>query len=193
VFYNDIAVLAKTKRETIDGKKHPPGALLFAVMAKLAYLFCLLALPMLITPYGPLQVLLGFAAMHGILSLLLALVLMPAHLFEATHYPVRNGQGRMAGNWAVHQMLTTIDYSRSSRLCNFLLGGFNINVAHHLFPKICHVHLVQVSEIIKQTAAEYGIPYNETSLWGAIKSHFKTLRQLGRQENFTPASPFIQS
>ena len=85
--------------------------------------------------------------------------------------------------WAVHQMKTTLDYSRNSYLCNFLLGGFNINVVHHLFPGICHVHLIGVSDIVKQTAAEFGITYHETSLWQAMRSHFRMLKLLGRHVN----------
>lgn len=32
-------------------------------------------------------------------------------------------------------------------------------VVHHLFPGICHCHYPALSEIVKRTAAEFGLPY----------------------------------
>jgi linoleoyl-CoA desaturase len=187
VFFDDVVVLFKTRRENIDGKKHVLKDKIIFITAKLCYLFFMLILPMMLMHYKPLEIVFGFVLMHFTLSIILAMVLIPAHLFEHTQYPSRNGDGKINDDWAIYQMKTTLDYSRKSWLCNFLFGGLNINVVHHLFPKICHVHLIPISDIVKETAREFGIVYHELTILGAMRSHLKILRQLGRNEKYPPS------
>ena len=184
VFYDDIIVVFKTTRESIDAKVHPAKQKHILIISKLLYVFFMLILPLILMDYHWWQILLGFLLMHFSLSIILAFVLIPAHIFEHTQYPIRNETGKVNSNWAVHQMQTTIDYAVDSKLCNLLFGGLNINVVHHLFPRICHIHLIPISKIVKQTAQEFGIPYHQTSMWGAMVSHLKTLKILGRNKDF---------
>lgn len=180
VFVNDFKIICGYRREEIDGKKHQNHILPLTVFFKSVYLFMMLILPYLMLPYSFLQILAAFLMMHALLSILMAFVLIPSHLFESTCFGSLNESGKINGNWAIHQMMTTVDYSRKSRLCNWLLGGLNINIVHHLFPGICHVHLIPVSDIIKACADEYHICYNEMSMVEAMVSHFKILKQLGK-------------
>jgi len=182
LFFLDFKVVFGTKREEIDGKKHPLKQKIIFIVAKILYLFLMLGLPIILLHYPWWQILLGFFLMHFTLSILLSIILLPAHVFELTEYPVREADGRIRGGWSLYQMRTTMDYSRKSKLCNFLFGGLNINVVHHLFPKICHVHLIPVSDILRTTADEHGITYHTKSIWAAMKSHFAELRKLGRQQ-----------
>jgi linoleoyl-CoA desaturase len=49
-----------------------------------------------------------------------------------------------------------------------------------LFTKICHVHYPAISSIVKETAAQYGIPYHEKSTFGeALRAHIQFLRMQG--------------
>ena len=58
-----------------------------------------------------------------------------------------------------------------------------MQVEHHLFPKICHVHYPAISDIVKDTATEFGVPYIENkSFWTALASHSRVLKKLGRAE-----------
>jgi linoleoyl-CoA desaturase len=60
------------------------------------------------------------------------------------------------------------------------VGGLNFQIEHHLFTKICHVHYPALSEIVKQTATEYGIPYYEKTTFGeALRAHIQFLREQG--------------
>jgi linoleoyl-CoA desaturase len=77
----------------------------------------------------------------------------------------------------------TIDFARQSKLANFLFGGLTTHINHHIFPKICHVHYIALSEIIKQTAEEFNIQYHEESMWGAIVSHYKLLKRMGSDKS----------
>lgn len=182
VFFSDIKIMLCMKRETIDGKPHPLSQKIMFVAAKTTYIFFMLVLPLLVLPYHAYTITSAFLLMHFTLSSILAYVLIPAHLFEQAVFAEKEN-GAVKEDWAIHQMKSTLDYSRNSRCYNFLLGGFNINVVHHLFPRICHVHLIAVSKIVKQTSDEFGITYHETSMGKAILSHFRLLKQLGTYTN----------
>jgi linoleoyl-CoA desaturase len=41
------------------------------------------------------------------------------------------------------------------------VGGLNFQIEHHLFSTIYHFHYPEISEIVKNTAEEFGIPYLE--------------------------------
>ncbi|MEO8721607.1 MAG: hypothetical protein ABI297_00540 [Ginsengibacter sp.] len=59
---------------------------------------------------------------------------------------------------------------------------------HHLYPRICHVHYKAISGIVKKTADEYNLRYNANpSFRGAILSHIRLLKKLGRQESIAIA------
>jgi len=59
-------------------------------------------------------------------------------------------------------------------------GGLNYQIEHHLFPNICHIHYKKISKIVKKTAQDYDITYNEHKTFlQAIVSHFTTINRLG--------------
>lgn len=77
-------------------------------------------------------------------------------------------------------MKTTANFANGGRIFSWFVGGLNYQVEHHLFPNICHVHYRDIAKIVKKTAAEYNIPYNEhKTFYGALKSHFRLLHDLG--------------
>jgi len=125
------------------------------------------------------QVLLGFFIMHLFAGILLAIAAILPHLGEETTFPLPDKDGKIDHNWATHHIETTTDYSRTSLLANWFLGGLNAHTIHHLFPGICHIHYIPLTEILKETAAEFNVDYKETTLWGAIKSHIRFLKKLG--------------
>ena len=66
---------------------------------------------------------------------------------------------------------------------NFLCGGLNFQIEHHLFPGVCHIHYEKLAPIVQQTALEYGLPYHESkTFYGAISAHLSSLKTLGRKE-----------
>ena len=112
--------------------------------------------------------------------LILALIFQPAHVIEETNFFTPAKTGSMENNWAIHQLLTTANFANGSRLFSWLIGGLNFQIEHHLFPNICHIHYKSISKIVKKTAQDYDIPYYEhKTFYGAIKSHFSLLNQLG--------------
>jgi linoleoyl-CoA desaturase len=177
VFINDILIFSGNRIPATGNKKFR-GLQVF--IQKSIYLFLILFLPILILPFPWWQVLSGFLLMHFTLSLFLALVLLPSHLFEHTSFSETNEQGGIAEDWTLHQLSTTLDFASQNRLVHFLCGGFNTNVVHHLFPSICHCHYRGLSKIIAEKARELELPYHHKSLGAAIGSHFKMIKQLGQ-------------
>ena len=78
-------------------------------------------------------------------------------------------------------LYTTANFANDNHILNWYVGGLNFQVEHHLFPTICHVHYKALSKIVKQTAEEYGIPYNyQPTFTGAVVNHAKMLYKLGK-------------
>lgn len=158
-----------------------PSAMAKLVFNKLWYVGLLIALPIAIVPVSPLLIIGGFLLMHFICGLILALIFQPAHVIEETEFFEREENGSMENNWAIHQLKTTANFAKGSRLFSWLIGGLNFQIEHHLFPNICHVHYRKISKIVKETAKEFNLPYHEhVTFYGALKSHFSLLHQLGK-------------
>jgi linoleoyl-CoA desaturase len=85
--------------------------------------------------------------------------------------------------WAIHQIETTCNFGTNSPVLNFLLGGLNYQVEHHIFPKMSHVHYKEVSKIVKETCDEFGINYvNYPTLWSALTAHKLHMKRLGNNQ-----------
>jgi linoleoyl-CoA desaturase len=180
VFINDMLLLPRLHRlRSNHPRKKVEWIYLLILLQKLVYIFFTLALPVYLLPFPWWQVVAGFLLMHFTLSLFLALVLLPSHLFEQTTFSTPTAAGDLEEDWTVHQLSTTLDFAAQNGLVHFLFGGFNTNVVHHLFPGVCHCHYKQLSTFVAQRAAELNLPYYHLTLSGAIASHFKTLKKLG--------------
>jgi len=149
-------------------------------VAKIGYLILFIIIPFAFASVAWWQTLLGFLLMHAICGQILALVFQCAHVLEETDFFLPNESGSMENNWAIHQMRTTSNFANGSKLFSWFVGGLNYQIEHHLFPNICHVHYRDISNIVKTTALEFDVPYNQhVTFLGALKSHFKTLHHLG--------------
>ena len=101
-------------------------------------------------------------------------------MIEDTEFFVPNENSSVENNWAIHQMKTTSNFARKSRILSWFIGGLNYQIEHHLFPNICHIHYKSISKIVKETAKEFNVPYYEhKTFFSAVKSHFTLLHQLG--------------
>jgi linoleoyl-CoA desaturase len=155
------------------------------VLGKVVSVGLLLAVPMLFHPWW--VVLAFYALVTGVAGLGLTVVFQLAHCVGEADYPVPAG-GQMGDAWAVHQVQTTVDFARRSRVLCWLLGGLNFQVAHHLFPRVCHVHYPALSRIVEEACREFGVRYTaHRSLLAGIASHYRWLRALGRPAVAGPA------
>ncbi|MCU0450795.1 MAG: acyl-CoA desaturase [Bernardetiaceae bacterium] len=163
--------------------KHPRIEYVKLFGFKAMYYVMFIVLPLVVMPISFGQWVLGFLVMHLAQGLVLGLVFQLAHVVEDCAFPAPNAEGNIEEAWAVHQMQTTANFGRKSWFTNFFCGGLNMQVEHHLFPTVCHVHYGAISDIVKNTAEEFGVPYLEnTSFWTALQSHYRMLRRLGADE-----------
>ena len=158
-------------------------AFVYTIFNKAWYSVVFLVLPMLLVPIPWWQSLIGFLLMHFLCGLVLALIFQPAHVIEETNFFVPDESSSVENNWAIHQMKTTANFARESRLFSWFVGGLNYQIEHHLFPNICHVHYRSISSIVKETAREFNVPYYEhRTFYAALKSHFSLIHQFGTGE-----------
>ena len=118
--------------------------------------------------------------MHYTAGLILSVIFQLAHMVENNEMPMPNEVGEMKNTWAIHQLFTTTNFATNNKIINWFSGGLNHQVEHHIFPNISHIHYDKISKIVKETAQEFNLPYNEyESTREAIRSHFRHLRMLG--------------
>lgn len=181
-FYDDVARVALGR---VGPRRFPrPRGLDLVVFlaGKASFLSIAFVVPALFRPLS--LVLAGYVAVMAIVGFVLAIVFQLAHsVEEAGHPALPKGGERVPAEWAVHQVETTVDFARQNRWLCWYVGGLNFQVVHHLFPKVSHVHYPALSAIVESVSRRFGVRYAaQRSFRGAIASHYRFLRAMGRAE-----------
>ncbi len=165
-------------------RKSFPRKEVFRLFAyKAFYYFMFLVLPILVIDLPWYWVIFGFVASHLLEGFTVAVIFMLAHIIEGTSFPEPEDSGKLNMPWADLQMHTTANFAIKNRVVNYLFGGLNFQIEHHLFPKVCHVHYPSISGIVKETARDHNLPYIEHKTFlGAIGSHIRFLKKYGTQQ-----------
>ena len=171
----------------IGGQRFPrPSKVLAGALAGKAFFYgWSLVLPLFLHPTWAV---LGFYVMvSSMLGIVLTTAFQLAHCVGETEVvSVGRGTELLTVSWAEHQVRTTANFAPGNGLLTWYLGGLNYQIEHHLFPKVCHVHYPALSPIVSETCREFGIPYlSHGTVRGAVVSHFRWLRRLGRDSDFT--------
>jgi linoleoyl-CoA desaturase len=172
-----------TKRKLSYGKlPNPVMNWSKLVIAKLIYVTIWIVLPMLILDIAWWQILIGFFVMHYVAGVILSVTFQLAHVVDQADTPLPDETGTMKNTWAIHQLFTTVNFGTKNKIVNWFTGGLNHQVEHHIFPNISHVHYTKIAKIVKETAKEFNLPYNEyKTTRKAIFSHFNHLKELGKK------------
>jgi len=150
------------------------------IFTKIMYFTIWIVLPMVLLNLVWWKILIGFFILHYIAGVILTIIFQLAHVVEKVEMPLPSNLGNMKNSWAIHQLFTTSNFSTNNKILNWFSGGLNFQVEHHLFPKISHIHYKKISKIVKKTALEFNLPYNEyRTTRDAIKSHFNFLKLMG--------------
>ena len=151
------------------------------IISKIIYFSIWIVLPILFYNIVWWKVLIGFFVMHYTAGLILSLVFQLAHVIGEADMPLPDLKtGIMKNSWVVHQMKTTVNFSTKNRIVNWFTGGLNHQIEHHIFPHISHIHYSKISAIVRKTAREFNLPYNEyKTTRAAIISHFRFLKKMG--------------
>jgi len=117
--------------------------------------------------------------------------LMTASVFIPNHIGMRRlGQGEKLSY--VEQQVTTSRNISNPALFDFYFGGLNSQIEHHLFPRVAHHLYRAMRPIVRAFCARRGIPYHETSLYGALASvgnHLGDMTAAYQLARTTPDSP----
>ncbi len=177
----------KTGVNTND-KTNNTKFLLSVILNKVLYFGIIIGVPVFFFHIAFLEILVGFLLMHFIAGLILTVVFQLAHTVEGTTHPRPTENWTIENDWAIHQLQTTVNFSRNNKLISWYVGGLNFQVEHHLFPKVCHVHYPNIAPIVKQTAEEFGLTYLENETFGqALASHINTLERFGKLPSLNEA------
>jgi len=167
--------------------KHPMKKYFILFISKLVYYGLTLFIPILVLSAPWYWILIFWINLHILPSLCFALLFQVTHVYNGTHYPLPDDEGNIENNYFIHVLETTADFSRENRFTTWLTGGINIHIIHHLFPKICHCHYIPLTRIVKETAEEYGIQYQENKdFLTALRLHMQMLYKLSKKDAYVP-------
>jgi len=151
-------------------------------ISKILYFSIWIVLPILLIDAPWWTVIIGFVVMHYTAGIILSLIFQLAHVVEDAEMHEAHKSGTMKNTWAIHQLKTTVNFATKNKIMNWFTGGLNHQIEHHIFPHISHVHYTKIGAIVRKTAKEFNLPYNEyKTTRSALFSHFKFLKQMGVQ------------
>ena len=92
--------------------------------------------------------------------------------------------------WAAGQKLTFLERQVLSTrnitpgpLTDFLFGGLNYQIEHHLFPTIPRANMGKAREIVRPFCAAQGLPYEEVGAWTSYRLMLGAFDRCGRAAN----------
>jgi fatty acid desaturase len=130
----------------------------------------LTALLLVLTPWQ----IVAFLAVHqALFGLYMGCSFAPNH----KGMPVLTGDEEL--DYVRRQVLTSRNV-RGNRVTDFLLGGLNYQIEHHLFPNMPRPNLRRAHPLIRRFCAEHGIPFTETGLLTSYRLVLHHLREVGR-------------
>lgn len=115
---------------------------------------------------GPWQALVNYAILTGLCGLYIG------SIFLLNHFATQIIRPDQRPHYFEQQMVATRNLG-SGWLDNFLLGGFNHHIEHHLFPTIPKSRLGDARKITHAFCRSHGIPYRETSIGAAFRDIFR--------------------
>ena len=169
------------KRKLSYGKfPNPAAEWTTLIVTKIVYYLLWIVLPLLVLDIAWWKVLIGFFVMHYTAGIILSVVVQLAHIVPIAEMPLPDKEGNLEHTWAVHQLYTTANFAPNNKFIFWYTGGLNHQVEHHIFPHISHIHYGKIAKIVKETALEFNLPYNEYKTFHkAISEHFNQLKTLG--------------
>ncbi|MFE7380450.1 fatty acid desaturase family protein [Streptomyces zhihengii] len=128
----------------------------------------------LLATMGPARAL-SFALLH---QMLLGLHLGMA--FAPNHKGMEMPDGEHGKDWGhLRRQVLTSRNIRGGRVTDWLLGGLNYQIEHHLFPSMPRPHLRLARPRVRAHCAALGVPYTETGLADSYRQALAHLHDVG--------------
>jgi fatty acid desaturase len=128
---------------------------------------------------SPLRALAFVIVQQGLLGLYLGCAFAPNH----KGMPVLSEQDEL--DFLRRQVLTSRNV-RGGRLVDWMLGGLNYQIEHHLFPSLPRPSLRHAQPLVRAFCQQHGLPYCERTLLGSYTEALRHLRTVG-----TPPRPTV--
>lgn len=180
IMIKDFIYVRKKELANLRNQSHSFISVAEVVLLKLAYFTYMLVLPVFFTSIPVMMILFSFIMMHVTISLFFVLTLIISHLSLETDFPKADDEGYLPYDYYEHQLAVSLDYHPTSRLANWIFGGFNSHAAHHLFPGLPHTVYTIITPAIRKAALRNNFPYHEKSIVDAVVSHYQYLKKLSK-------------
>ena len=66
---------------------------------------------------------------------------------------------------------------------DFLYGGLNYQIEHHLFPNLARNRLPACRQLVREFCSQAGLPYTEEGVLASYRSLLRELHLAGRGES----------
>jgi fatty acid desaturase len=126
----------------------------------------------LLVVLSPLQAVLFLAVQQGLFGLYLGCSFAPNH----KGMPTLTQADEL--DFLRRQVLTSRNVA-GSRPVDFVLGGLNYQIEHHLFPNMPRPNLRRAQPLVRAFCDEHGITYSEASLFGSYAEAIRHLHTVG--------------
>lgn len=185
VFIKDFVTISKTKIGSYDKRHTPVKEIIRLVGFKALYYMWFLIIPLIVINLPWYSILLGLFLVHLVEGITLSLVFQLSHVTEGASFLSPDENAEIKYSWADLQLITSANFGCKNPLVNFICGGLNFQIEHHLFPKVCHIHYPALAPIVRKTAEEFGLPYLEyPTFTEALGAHLRVLKQFGKNPDF---------
>jgi fatty acid desaturase len=125
------------------------------------------------TVLTPVRALAFIAVQQGLFGLCLGLSFAPNH----KGMPLVGPGSQMP--FAMRQVISARNV-RGGRVMDFLLGGLNRQIEHHLFPTMSRPNLRRAAGLVRAYCADQGLPYCEAGLIGSYRVTVRKLAAASR-------------
>ncbi len=143
---------------------------------KVIFLSLAFVLPAFFYPIA--DVIIFYCFVYGIAGFVISTVFIVTHINDQATFSLPSGAN--TGDF-IHQIESSVDFSRNNFLLGWYLGGLNFQTEHHLFPYICHIHYPALSKIVEQTCHDFKVKYKaNNTLTDALCSYSRWVNYLGK-------------
>jgi fatty acid desaturase len=126
----------------------------------------------LLVVLSPLQAVLFLVVQQGLFGLYLGCAFAPNH----KGMPTLTQADEL--DFLRRQVLTSRNVA-GSRPVDFVLGGLNYQIEHHLFPNMPRPNLRRAQPLVRAFCHQHGLPYTEASLFGSYAEAIRHLHTVG--------------
>jgi len=169
------------KNGAIHVNSIPKSEWAFFLAAKFLHLFFRILAPIFIFGIPTSTVFFYYMLVEIILGYWLACNFQVSHISTEALFPCDTQyEPVLSKEWAVVQLLSSVDYGHDSFLQTFLSGALNYQTVHHLFPGVSQYHYPAIAPIIKDVCKKYKLPFNELPNFSdAWSAHVNYLYEMG--------------